>query len=177
MAALSKHLAQKLAAATNKHEGEDLTKPADSVEAASIRKFNVGRMFERGDGVNVDSSIAYSWYLRAAEDGLPEAQNEVGVHHYWGLSGPENKERSTHWFRKAAAQGFSEAMFNLGNVYHDRKNNILSQMWYILAGSNGDSFAGSFQARYEDPTEINLAKRAARQCALQDYKNCESLAQ
>ena len=177
MAAFSKHLAQKLATATDNHEGKDLTKPAENLEVASIRKFNVGRMFERGDGVTVDIFKAYRWYLRAAEDGLPEAQNEVGVHHYWGLSVPENVERSAHWFKKAAAQGFSEAMFNLGNVYYDRKDNILSQMWYILAETNGDSFAGAFQASFEDPTEIELAKRAARRCALQVYKNCESLAQ
>jgi TPR repeat protein len=43
-----------------------------------------GVMYGKGEGVAKDDAEAFKWYLRAAERGLPAAQQIVGVRYYNG---------------------------------------------------------------------------------------------
>ena len=51
---------------------------------------------------------------RAAEMGIPEAQNEMGVRSYVGSFVERNRAAALDWFGKAAAQGNADACYNLG---------------------------------------------------------------
>ncbi len=52
--------------------------------------------------------------IRAAELGIPEAQNEMGIRSYVGEDVEKNRTAALDWFGKAAAQGNAEACYNLG---------------------------------------------------------------
>lgn len=54
------------------------------------------------------------WYLRAAEQGLPEAQNNVGLMYAEGLGAPHNDFEAVRWYRLSALQEFAVAQNNLG---------------------------------------------------------------
>lgn len=52
-----------------------------------------------------------------AEEKLPEAQFYLGVMYAKGRGVPQDFQKSVHWYRLAADQGFSKAMSNLGRMY------------------------------------------------------------
>ena len=57
------------------------------------------------------------WYLRAAEQGLPEAQNNVGLMYVGGLGAPRNDAEAVRWYRLSAEQELPNAQFNLAAMY------------------------------------------------------------
>jgi len=72
-----------------------------------------------GDGVKTDHVEAAKWLRRAAEQGLPEAQCQLGVCYSGGDGLTEDHVEAAKWYRKAAEQHFPEAQFALGNCYFD----------------------------------------------------------
>ena len=45
----------------------------------SEAQFDVGSMYEKGNGVARDKAKAFEWYLKAAQNGHPTAQFALGV--------------------------------------------------------------------------------------------------
>jgi uncharacterized caspase-like protein len=56
-------------------------------------------------------------WLQAAEAGDAEAETTVAEIYERGLGGPANYEAALMWYRKAADQKYSRALFNLGTLY------------------------------------------------------------
>jgi len=81
--------------------------------------------------------------------GSPLAQYRLGMTHYNGQGVPEDEKQAIHWWKKAAAQGYAEAMFQLGSAYlfgsqaakfvpdPDRE----AATWYFQAASSGHAEA------------------------------------
>lgn len=78
-----------------------------------------------------------------------QAQFRLGAMHYHGQGVPEDEKLAVYWLRKAALQGHTEAMFELGNAYllgqdaaklvpdPDRE----AALWYFQAASAGHAEA------------------------------------
>jgi hypothetical protein len=64
-----------------------------------------------------DSKSALRVWMAAAEAGDPDAQNNVAEIYERGLGGQPNFEAAVIWYKKAADQGYSRALFNLGTLY------------------------------------------------------------
>ncbi|MGI5852224.1 MAG: tetratricopeptide repeat protein, partial [Caldicoprobacterales bacterium] len=64
-----------------------------------------------------DYEKAYGWYLKAATQGLADAENMVGVCLWDGTGVAQDYERAVEWFRKAAAKDHSYGLANLGKAY------------------------------------------------------------
>jgi TPR repeat protein len=64
-----------------------------------------------------DSKSALRVWMAAAEAGDPDAQNNVGEIYERGLGGQPNFEAAVIWYKKAADQGYSRSLFNLGTLY------------------------------------------------------------
>jgi TPR repeat protein len=79
---------------------------------------NVGRLHYVGDGVERDYAAAVSWYRRAAAQGHPTAQCNLGhcCEHGHGVERASWAEARA-WWEKAAAQGNAEALFALGRYW------------------------------------------------------------
>ncbi len=76
-------------------------------------QFEVGLMYENGQGTDKDIAKALEWYLKAAQQGLAEAQFNYG----YQLAARENEEEKAEgleWIRKAADQGDEAASEYLG---------------------------------------------------------------
>ncbi|MCP4316418.1 MAG: sel1 repeat family protein [Hyphomicrobiales bacterium] len=61
---------------------------------------------------------ATSWYRKAAEQGLPEAQYNLGNLYRLGKGVPQSYAVAAKWYKKAAEQNHSWAQYNLARLYH-----------------------------------------------------------
>jgi uncharacterized protein len=87
--------------------------------------------------------------LPLANAGNSLAQYRLGTLYYQGHGVPEDEKQAVYWWKKAAAQGSSEAMFQLGSAFlfgsqtakivpdPDRE----AAMWYFQAASAGHAEA------------------------------------
>jgi len=64
-------------------------------------QFNVGVLFENGQGREADLVMAADWYRRAANQGDPEAQAILGDYYADGTLGPDDAE-AYYWYTLAA---------------------------------------------------------------------------
>ena len=81
---------------------------------------HVGFAFERGLGVQRDKTKAAEWYLKAAENGLAEAQNNIGVFFELGIGVKQDSQSAGYWYKKAAEQGNAGAQGMLLSLHHPR---------------------------------------------------------
>lgn len=64
-----------------------------------------------------DHERALAWYLKAAEQGVAEAQFNLGQMYRKGLGTTAKPSVAAKWYRKAADQGNTGAMYNLAGMY------------------------------------------------------------
>jgi TPR repeat protein len=63
-----------------------------------------------------DDAVVEKWYRKAAEQGLAEAQNNLGLMCVLGRGVSQDDAEAVKWFRKAAEQGYGPAQNNLGEM-------------------------------------------------------------
>jgi hypothetical protein len=66
-------------------------------------------MYSVGQGVFQDDKEAAKWTRKAAEQGVPQAQYNLGWMYAMGSGVPQSDTEAVQWFQKAAAQGDVEA--------------------------------------------------------------------
>lgn len=72
--------------------------------------FNLGLMYEKGEGVKYDHNHAIYWYTVAGEKGDGGSSYRIGVIYYNGLLGKvPNYGVAIEWFERAQSQGIAEA--------------------------------------------------------------------
>src|SRR5512135_1801276 len=64
-----------------------------------------------------DYKTAYRLFGPLAEQGLPEAQYNLGVMYRKGQGVPEDYVAAAKWWKKAAEQGYAPAQYRLGVMY------------------------------------------------------------
>ena len=77
-------------------------------------QFNLGLMYDNGQGVSQDYAEAVKWYRKAAEQGNAKAQYNLGAMYNNGQGVPQDYAEAVTWYRKAAEQGNAKAQYNLG---------------------------------------------------------------
>ena len=65
-------------------------------------------MYEEGQGVRQDYAQAVQWYRKAAEQGLAEAQYNLGVMYAKGEGVRQNYKIAKEWFGKACDNGLQQ---------------------------------------------------------------------
>ena len=60
---------------------------------------------------------AFEYYLKAAEQGHAESQNEVGAYYHGGYGTDVDYEEAFKWFKKAALNNQVSSIFNLAKCY------------------------------------------------------------
>jgi hypothetical protein len=105
----------------------------------------LGNMFTNGEGVPQDYVQAATWWRKAAEQGLPKAQNNLGCAYEFGQGVMQDYAQAAVWFRKAAEQGFAFAQFDLGVLYHGgdgvQQDHAQAANWYRKAAEKGHADA------------------------------------
>jgi TPR repeat protein len=82
-------------------------------------EYQLGLIYERGDhGLRSDYE-AHKWFLRAAFQGVADAQAKVCEFNREGRGIPRNDEEAFRWCRKAAEQGHAVSQARLAEMYRD----------------------------------------------------------
>ena len=112
-------------------------------------QFNLGRMYQNGQGVAKDEVEAVKWYRKAADQGDANAQYNLGNMYRTGQGVAKDEVEAVKWFRKAADQGDARAQFNLGLMYDTgqgvAKDEVEAVKWYRKAADQGEA-----------PAQLNL---------------------
>ena len=115
-------------------------------EAGDVRAiYNLGVLFDLGQGVAPDPARAAVYFQHAAQAGHARAMSNYGRLLEQGRGVPKNEEQAAHWFRKAAEGGLAEAQYNLGLMYERGrgvpKSDRDAAAWYGSAAAGGQSAA------------------------------------
>ncbi|MEX2523389.1 MAG: tetratricopeptide repeat protein [Gammaproteobacteria bacterium] len=86
-------------------------------------QYYVGMMYLNGQGVGQDYSRAGEWFLKAAENRVPQAQYKLARLYFDGRGLPRDYERAYAWFRvgavhnhKLSINSLEEARSNLSDA-------------------------------------------------------------
>ena len=108
-------------------------------------QFNLGMVYQHGNGVPQDSKTAVKWHTLAAEQGHAGAQVNLGQMYYNGDGVTLNYKTALKWYGLAAEKGNAGAQYMLGEMYYreigvpqDFENAL---KWYRLAAEQGDARA------------------------------------
>ncbi len=71
--------------------------------------YQVGYMYDHGEGVAQDVKEAAQWYLKAAEKGNAKAQYRMGLFYATGSGVDKDLKEAAKWYKKASMQGFLPA--------------------------------------------------------------------
>jgi uncharacterized protein len=104
-------------------------------QGLAVAQFNVGLMYDIGQGVLQNYREAVKWYRLAADQGRPDAQYQLGHLYYKAQEYAE----AAKWFRLAADQGRADAQSNLGAMYAEGEgvpqDFVQALKWFILAAT------------------------------------------
>ena len=126
--------------------------------------------YQRGD-----YATALREWRPLAEQGVADAQYNLGVMYGEGLGVPQDYAKAVGWWRKAAEQGHATAQYNLGVAYHNGEgvpqNYAQAHMWYNLAasrfspGEDRDKVVKNRDhvAKRMTPAQISEAQKLARE--------------
>jgi len=133
-------------------------------------QYNLGVMYDKGQGVTRDYAVAVSWFRKAADQGSASAQVSLGVMYENGLGVPQDFTTAASWYRRAADQGDTRAQLNLGFMYENgwgvTQNHVTAHMWFSLAAARGDRDAArnrDIAAAKLTPAQIAKAQRLFRE--------------
>ena len=99
----------------------------------------LGLLYFLGQGVNMNLAAALDWSSKAAAQGLPVAQYELGqfYQHPWD---PEIRDlgEAFKWYSRAADQGYANAQDELGGMYEfglgAPRDYAEAEKWFAKAG-------------------------------------------
>lgn len=130
-------------------------------------------------GVAANERGHYATALRAwlpmAEEGVAEAQNNVGHMYEKGLGVAQNYAMAMQWYRRAAEQDLSEAKLNIGLLYYYgygvATNHREAVSWFRAAAESELPEAEYMLGlAYEQGTGIDLDYREARRLFLKSAR-------
>jgi hypothetical protein len=128
-----------------------------AAEAGNPRaQLRIAMMYEQGQGVRRDKTLARSWYGRAAASGEPASQAELGGYYEEADGVPEDWQLAARLYRASAAQGWVKGQFAMGRAYEfgigvpqDRHQAVA---WFRKAAAQGHARADYFARWLSDGT-------------------------
>jgi hypothetical protein len=117
-------------------------------------------------GVEPDYAEAAIWYRRAADQGMAEAQYNLGVMYQDGLGVEQSDAEAARYYQLSAEQGFADAQVNLGLMHAEGRGvpqdlSEAQRLWQ-LAAAQGHANAQAILDRLQnsigsDPHELTFA--------------------
>lgn len=108
-------------------------------------QFDIGNMYEKGNGVARDNSKAFEWYLKAAKQQHEKAAFEVGFAYLRGSGVSKDYDKALKWLNTAAEFNNVRAYYFLGTMYEKgngvSKNLDKALRWYTRASKGGYAVA------------------------------------
>jgi len=171
---------------------QEWTPLAEAGDASA--QYNLGLMYDNGQGVPEDYAEAVRWYRLAVEQSVADAvkwyrltadQNDthaqinLGAMYDNGQGVPQDDAEAVKLYRLSAEQSVADTQNNLGIMYEYGKgvlqDNVMAHMWYNTASVNGHDKAGEWRderAGLMTPADIFKAQGMARECMSSGYTKC-----
>ena len=73
-------------------------------------QYNLGLMYDNGEGVEINKQEAIKWYKKSAKKGIAQAQYDLAVTYYNGDGIKQDIGEAIYWFQKAAKQGYESSI-------------------------------------------------------------------
>ena len=109
---------------------------------------NLGFIYLKGSGVEVDLPQAIKWFTGAALKGCVDSQYNLGFIHCELLrksQSPHNFRLGSFWYNEAATAGHTLAQYNLGLIYMNgfgvERDKQEALKWFLSAAEKGHEFA------------------------------------
>jgi len=100
-------------------------------------------------GIPGDEAVSFQWYVKAAQQGYPNAIGVVALAYYFGIKGaPQDKEQAAEWYAKRVPFGDTYAMMQLGLIAIERKQIAKGAEWLGASAELGDPLALSLYRSY-----------------------------
>ncbi len=136
---------QRLTAGRNQDGVALLRRAAD--RGFAMAQYRLAKLYERGEGVPVDLSVARQWTERAAAAGNRRAMHDLGVYFARGEGAPLDEAAAFRWFRQAAELGVADSQYNLGILYQQGRGVNASApealFWFLVSARQGDQDASA----------------------------------
>lgn len=121
-------------------------------EQGDVRsQFNLGVLYDTGEGVAIDKAQAATYYRAAAEQGFVEAALNLGLMLESGEGLEKDVRQAAHWFWVAAEAGNPQAQFRLALQYDTGEglpqDAEQAAQWYYRAAEGGEPHAANNLAR------------------------------
>lgn len=134
-----------------------------------MAQYRMAKLYERGEGVSVDLTIARQWTERAAAGGNRRAMHDLGVYFARGEGAPRDEAAAFRWFRQAAELGVADSQYNLGVLYQQGRgvgaNPAEALFWFLVAARQGDQDAATRAEALEAqlaPIQVEQARARAQ---------------
>ncbi|GAA5896688.1 ubiquitin ligase complex subunit HRD3 [Sporobolomyces salmoneus] len=109
----------------------------------------LGRMYLRGEGVNVNLQKAFLWFRRGTTRGDRESHNGLGIMYRDGLGVERNLKTAIMHFHAAAQQDLADAQVNLGKYHFGLGETVLATTFFEAAiRTDGIRQPDTFQSYY-----------------------------
>ena len=97
-------------------------------------QYNLGWMYDQGQGVRKDSNAAVKWYRKAADQGGEDAMYNLGWMYDKGKGVRQDTLEAIKWYRRAAQLGNASAQATLGVILASRAvdKNSLEEAFDLL---------------------------------------------
>lgn len=132
--------------------------------------YEMGYLYETGDGVTKDIKEAAGWYRKGAEAGDAKAQRAIGLMYENGTGVPENWIEASSWYRKSANADDAMGQYLFGRAYQYGIGVRLSLTdaitWYDKAAAQGNGDAGYFAKYLRDSHGLDGSSRDQEEQAM-----------
>jgi TPR repeat protein len=132
-------------------------------------QFNLGLMYNNGQGVILDHVTAFKWFKLAAEHNKAVKQE--------GAESVVKAYEALHKYMQVTY--INHAMYNLGAMYNNGdgviQDFVRAYMWMNIAASQGHENAVLGRDMVQNnmtPSQVEKAKQLARDCVAKGYKDC-----
>ena len=89
-----------------------------SAEQGKVKAmYAVGKLYERGRGVQRDLTKAAEWYQKAADAGQTSAQSRLGIMYFEGRGVPQDYDKALKLLQAAARDNVPSAQYQMANMY------------------------------------------------------------
>jgi len=144
--------------------------PTEVLVLNALAQFNLGMMYETGEGVPRDYAAAAKWYRQAADQGLPQAEQRLGNLLLNGRGVSQDYAEAVRWLSKAAAQGYGVAQFDMGFLafkgYGMPQDLVQAHVYFSMAAEQSVPHAAvmrDFVARRMTPVQIEQERELAKE--------------
>lgn len=149
------------------YENEDWKKAyCHLLKSDEVESYNwLGELYFNGNYVDVDETKAYEMYQMGASYGDQIAQLNLSYL-------LKDEKKSFYWMEKSAKQGYSDAQYEMGEFYREKKDVKEALYWYELASKQDNDEAQYRLGEYYYTKNLNRSFYYLNQAYLNGNQDC-----